>query len=87
MKPNVKVLTLKSLMYRVFVVSYELGLGLVLSYFGVRVLDSAITAFVLINNLIKFFGYLIFELIWVGYLRTRFNVIGRILRRLNDESR
>ncbi|MCS7118284.1 MAG: hypothetical protein NZ957_05825 [Thaumarchaeota archaeon] len=80
MRPTVKSLTIKSLLYRVWIVVYELTLAYVLIVLGIHILTSTPFGFILVNNSVKFFGYLLWELIWFGYLRTRLNLLKRLLK-------
>lgn len=71
MRITKKEITLKSIAYRIFVIVYELILANFLAYIGINSLSS----FVLLNNTIKIIGYMLFEMVWFGYLRTRLNVV------------
>jgi len=72
-----KELALKSLTYRALVMLYEALLASLASFFAV-----SLVGFVLLNNALKIAGYLIFELWWFAYLRSRLDVLGRIRRKL-----
>lgn len=61
------------------VIAYESIIAFLLAYIGIK----AVQQFIILNNFIKFFGYFVYELIWVGYLRTKLNLIERIRRWLN----
>lgn len=78
-----KRLVVKSVGYRLFVVSYELALAYLVSlgyldaFTGVKV---GVVGFVILNNLLKTIAYYVWELIWTGLLRTRWNIVDRVLR-------
>ncbi len=76
-KPSKKEILLKSATYRCFVIMYELFLASLFGLVGLSVVD-----FVVANNLLKFLGYLIFEVWWFGWIRTRFNVLGKLLKKM-----
>lgn len=77
-KPKKKELALKAAIYRAFVVAYEAALA-----FALGLLGFTVTGFVVANNLIKLAGYLLFELWWAGYLRTKLRLLDRLLKKLN----
>ena len=76
MRPSKKELLAKSLFYRGLVILYELILGLIATVIGLNILE-----FVAVNNVIKIFGYFVAELIWVGYLHTRWRLVERLIIR------
>jgi len=73
-RPPKRELLVKSMLYRAFVIAYELCLALLLGYVGLTVSE-----FVVANNLIKLAGYVVFEFWWFRYLRTRFRLLERII--------
>ncbi|MEM2168128.1 MAG: hypothetical protein QXR74_07185 [Candidatus Bathyarchaeia archaeon] len=76
-KVTKKELVLKAVTYRALVVIGEALLAFVLSFFAMSLVE-----FVVVNNLLKLAGYLLFELWWFAYLRSRLDVLGRIRRKL-----
>jgi len=74
LRPPKRELLVKSILYRVFVIAYELCLAFLLGYLGFTV-----SGFVVANNLIKLAGYVVFELWWFRYLRTRFRLLERLI--------
>lgn len=77
-KLSKKELFIKSLIYRFFIVLYEIFLGILIGWIGINILG-----FVIINNTIKILVYFIVELWWFGYLRTRLQLIEKfILKKL-----
>jgi len=74
-RPSLKELTLKAAGYRLVVIAYEAALAALVTVVGWTAID-----FVVLNNAFKFLGYLVYELIWFGYLRTRLNVVDRVKR-------
>ncbi|RLG74963.1 MAG: hypothetical protein DRO12_06175 [Thermoprotei archaeon] len=78
MKPQKKEIIIKAFLYRFFVILYELTLATILGLIGFTV-----TGFIIANNLFKILGYVIFELWWFRYLKTRFKLLEKlILKRL-----
>jgi hypothetical protein len=73
-KPPKRELLVKSLVYRLFVILYEVVLALIVGYIGFNILE-----FVAVNNLIKILGYFIVELWWFRYLRTRFMLLEKLI--------
>lgn len=69
-----KEILIKAIFYRAFVILYELLLGLLLGYLG-----FTIAGFVIANNLIKLLGYVVFELWWFRYLKTRFKLLEKLI--------
>jgi len=69
-----KEILIKAIFYRAFVILYELSLGLLLGYLG-----FTIAGFVIANNLIKLLGYVVFELWWFRYLKTRFKLLEKLI--------
>ena len=69
-----KEILIKAIFYRAFVILYELSLGLLLGYLG-----FTIASFVIANNLIKLLGYVVFELWWFRYLKTRFKLLEKLI--------
>ncbi|MCD6137148.1 MAG: hypothetical protein J7J91_00975 [Deltaproteobacteria bacterium] len=69
-----KEILVKAIFYRAFVILYELSLGLLLGYLG-----FTIAGFVIANNLIKLLGYVVFELWWFRYLKTRFKLLEKLI--------
>jgi len=77
-KPQKKEIIIKAFLYRFFVILYELTLATILGLIGFTV-----TGFIIANNLFKILGYVIFELWWFRYLKTRFKLLEKlILKRL-----
>jgi len=78
MKLSKKEIVVKAFLYRFFVILYELTLAIMLGLLG-----FTLAGFVVANNLIKILGYIIFELWWFRYLKTRFMLLEKvILKRL-----
>ena len=69
-----KEILIKAIFYRAFVILYELSLGFLLGYLG-----FTIAGFVIANNLIKLLGYVVFELWWFRYLKTRFKLLEKLI--------
>ena len=82
MKPQKKEIIIKAFLYRFFVILYELTLATILGLIGFTV-----TGFIIANNLFKILGYVIFELWWFRYLKTRFKLLEKlILKRLRKSN-
>jgi len=79
-RPAKRELALKAVLYRAFVILYELLLAAIVSYAGWKLLNSESLTFVLVNNTIKLVGYFMWEMIWFGYVRTRLNLLRRVLK-------
>ena len=79
-RPAKRELVLKAVLYRAFVILYELLLAAIMSYLGWKLVNSEALSFVLVNNIIKLLGYFVWEMIWFGYVRTRLNLLRRVLK-------
>ncbi|MEM1944148.1 MAG: hypothetical protein QXE50_05885 [Nitrososphaerota archaeon] len=79
-RPSIGVIAAKSAIYRVFVIVYELLVSIVVAYIGFKIISSDVVNFILVNNTVKFLGYMFFELLWFGHIRTRLNLLRRLLR-------
>ena len=73
-----KRIVIKALGYRALAVAYEYLLALALAEVSVR----SVEWFIAVNNAIKIAFYIVYELIWAGILRTRFNFVDKILSRV-----
>jgi len=83
MKPSKKELTFKSLFYRGYVIVYELILYTLLT----PVVGSNVVFFIIANNLIKIIGYILYDMIWFDFIRTRFTpIINYLKRRVKHEN-
>ena len=83
MRKEVKKVLIKSIGYRVITMGYEFLLAIALPYLGIK----ALTSYVAVDNTIKFIGYLLYELIWIGDLRTRLNFVDKILKWVGKNGR
>lgn len=80
-----KTLLAKSVIYRVLAFLGEGGLAYLFTSGGT--LFWSILTFIILVNTIKIGGYFAFDLIWIGVLRTRWNIIGRIKSLLRSASK
>lgn len=71
-----KSLLVKSVIYRVLAIIGEGSFAYLFTLGGS--LFWAILPFILIVNTVKIIGYFTYDLIWIGALRTRWNIMGRI---------
>lgn len=60
-----RLLLTKSLLYRLFVMFYELLLSIALY----PVIGQSVVLFILINNVIKITAYFLYDYIWIGRIR------------------
>ena len=74
MKLSKKEIIVKAFLYRFFVILYELTLATILGLLG-----FTIAGFIITNNLLKIAGYIIFELWWFRYLKTRFKLLEKLI--------
>ncbi len=79
-RPPHRELIVKAIVYRVYVVVYELALfALLSSLAGV----SSAVVFILVNNAFKTVGYYAYDAVWFRLVKTRLTpLINRLLKRL-----